>query len=366
MKRLLIFIVALSLIALACEGSAEVAPDPQPATAQVADAQPKDDRILAIDVTDPANGDYDASVTKALDAGAQALSLSLYWDEIETAPEEYAPDPNWLEIANTYYPTHNIAVDLVLNPIDTNQNRVPADLQGLPLDDPEVIARFNKLQDYVFSQIPDLKIVAFSIGNEIDGYLGTDAEKWAAFTAFYAKTSAHTRSLRPDLVIGTKGMFGGMVGSSASYFQTINEHSDAIFVTYYPLNDDFTVREPDTVHEDFGEIITLYPVKDIYFLELGYPSSEVCNSSEAKQAEFIAETFHAWDTYAGQIKIINFAWLNEIPASSIKSLENYYGFSDKGFSAYLGSLGLLNEDGSEKMAFEQLKAEAEVRGWENK
>ncbi len=363
MKRLIIFIIFLAFIALACEDSAEVAPGPTLAPAKITDAQPKGDRILAIDVTDPADGDYDASITTALDAGAEALSLSLFWDDLETAPGEYNPNPNWLAIANAYYPARGIAVDLVINPIDTNQNRLPDDLQDHPLDDPEVIERFNNLLDYVFTQIPDLDIAAFSIGNEIDGYLGTDAKKWKEYTAFYAATSAYARTLRSDLVIGTKGMFDGITGDSAAYFQTINEYSDAIFVTYYPLNSDFTVREPSTVHEDFAKVVALYPDKELYFLELGYPSSEKCDSSEAEQAEFITETFRAWDTHAEQIKAINFVWLNEIPTSSVRELENYYGFSNKGFAAYLGSLGFLNEDGSEKAAFGQLRAEAEARGW---
>jgi hypothetical protein len=226
-----------------------------------------------------------------------------------------------------------------------------------------VIERFNKLLDYIFTQIPDLDIVAFSIGNEIDGYLGTDAKKWAEYTDFYTATSAHARTLRPDLVLGTKGIFDEVTGDAAIYFQEINEYSDAIFVTYYPLNGDFTVREPSTVHDNFAKIVALYPDKEIYLLELGYPSSEICDSSEAKQAEFIAETFNAWDTYAEQIKAINFVWLNEIPSSSVRELESYYGFSNKGFAAYLGSLVFLNEDGSEKAAFGQLKAEAEARGW---
>ncbi len=363
MKRLALFFLTLTLTALACDESAEIAPSPQPASVQIADAQPKGDRTLAIDVTDPADGDYDAAISTAIDAGAEAVSLTLFWDELENAPGEYQPDPNWLEIANAYYPTRKIALDLVINPIDTNQARLPKDLQSLPFDDPEVIARFNHLLDYVFTQIPDLDLVTFSIGNETDGYLGTNEKKWDEYTAFFAATSAHARSLRPDLVIGTKGIFDGITGDNASHFQKINAYSDAIFVTYYPLNNNFTVREPDTVHEDFAKITAAYPDKDIYFLELGYPSSKKCDSSEEKQAEFIAETFHAWDTHNEQVKMINFAWLNEIPSSAVKEFENYYGFSNRSFASYLGSLGFLNEDGSEKASYRQLKAEAEARGW---
>lgn len=362
-KRLLAFITVLSIIVFACNETTETAPNLQPDTAQVVDAQPKADRILAIDVTEAADGDYDHAVTKAMNAGAEALSLSLFWDDLETAPGEYNPDPNWLEIANAYYPTRGIAVDLVLNPIDTNQNRLPEDLKGLPLDDSAVIERFNKLQDYVFSQTPNLDIVAYSIGNEIDGYLGTDEKKWAEYTAFYKATSAHAKSLHPNIVVGTKGMFDGITRNAANYFQRINKYSDAVFVTYYPLNSDFTVHEPNTVHEDFEKLIKLYPEKEIYLLELGYPSSADCDSSEKKQAQFISETFQAWDSHAEQIKVINFAWLNEISPESIKEYEKYYGFSNRGFAAYLGSLGFLNYDGSEKLAYGRLKAEAQARGW---
>ena len=363
MKRFALFIIALALISLACGESAEVTPDPTPAPVKITDTQPKGDRILAIDVTDPADGDYDASITKALDTGAEALSLSLFWDEIETAPGKHEPTPNFLEIANAYYPTRGIAVDLVINPIDTNQARLPKDLQNLPFDDPEVISRFNNLLDYIFTQIPELDIVSLSIGNEIDGYFGTETQKWAEYTAFYAATSAHARTLRSGLVVGTKGMYDGVIGSSADYFQKINAHSDAIFVTYYPLNGDYTVRKPNTVYEDFDAITKAYPEKDIYFLELGYPSSEKCNSSEEKQAAFITETFRAWDIHAEQIKVINFSWLNDISPYSVEEFEKYYGFSNRGFAAYLGSLGFLNYDGSEKSAYGQLKAEAEARGW---
>ena len=363
MKRATFFILILALIALACDESADIAPDPTLAPVKITDAQPKGDRILAIDVTEPADGDYDAAISTAIDAGAEAVSLSLFWDDIEISPNEYNPNPTFLEIANAYYPTRNIALDLVITPIDTNQNRVPADLKDLPIDAPEVITRFNKMLDYAFAKIPDLDLVSLSIGNEIDASLGTDAQKWAAFTTFYAETSAHARTLRPNLVVGTKGMFDGVTGDSADYFQEINQYSDAVFVTYYPLNSVFTVRDPNTVHEDFEKLVNLYPEKEIYLLELGYPSSEVCDSTETKQAQFISETFQAWDTHAEQIKVINFAWLYEVSPDTVKGHEEYYGFENRGFAAYLGSIGFLNYDGSEKSAYGRLKAEADARGW---
>ncbi|NOY99848.1 MAG: hypothetical protein GXP40_11735 [Chloroflexi bacterium] len=364
MKRVLLILLTLALTALACgEQTAAVTPAPLDAPAAVGEVVPKGGRILSIDVTDPADGDYDAALRAALSAGAQAVGLSVFWDDIETAPGEYQPNPNFLEIANAYYPARRTAIDLVLNPIDTNQLRTPADLRDRPFDDPEVIARFNKLLDYVFAQIPDLELVSLSIGNEIDAYLGTDADKWAQYQAFFEAASAHARELRPGLVVGTKGMFDGITGESAAYFQAINAHSDAVLATYYPLNADFTVRDPSVVTDDFAALAAAYPGKPIYLLEAGYPSSPDCDSSEEKQAQFVHEVFRAWDAHADQIIVISFTWLNDIPPASVNELESYYGFSNRGFAAYLGTLGLRAYDGTDKAAFIQLKDEAKARGW---
>ncbi|MBT3712716.1 MAG: hypothetical protein HOG15_05125, partial [Anaerolineae bacterium] len=49
MKRATFFILILALIALACDESADIAPDPTLAPVKITDAQPKGDRILAID-----------------------------------------------------------------------------------------------------------------------------------------------------------------------------------------------------------------------------------------------------------------------------------------------------------------------------
>ena len=175
--------------------------------------------------------------------------------------------------------------------------------------------------------------------------------------------SAIRRSLRPNLLVGGKGMFDGMTGPAAPYFQSLNRHSDVVQVTYYPLNGDFTVRAPDTVYADFQAIAALYPDKPIYFLELGYLSGKANRSSEAQQAEFVRQTFRAWDDHADQIRLITFVWLNDIPSGAVDELTGYYGLSNKAFASYLGTLGLRAADGTEKAALSVLRAEAKARGW---
>ena len=252
---------------------------------------------------------------------------------------------------------------ITLNPIDTTALRLPADLRGKPLDDPQVIARYNKALEYVLSRVPKIELVGLAIGNEIDGYLGADKKKWKQYRRFFKATSAHARRIRPGLLVGTKVMLPSVVGGIQSQVQAINKHSDVLMTTYYPLGKDFKVKSPSVVFKDIDRVIELYKDKPVYFLEAGYPSSRFLGSSEAKQAEFIGAMFKAWDRHRKQIKLVNFIWLHDITEAEVKSYSKYYGLSSKGFAAYLGSLGMRTHRGKDKQAFKALRRESKARGW---
>ena len=125
----------------------------------------KGDRLLGLGLTEGAVG-FGESFNIAQDLGVQVVELSLAWDDIETAPGNY--ENEYLDIANAFYPPNNVQVSLSINPIDTNNLRLPPDLKDKDLDDPEVIERYNKLMDYVLSRTPELDLVSVNIGNEIE------------------------------------------------------------------------------------------------------------------------------------------------------------------------------------------------------
>ena len=322
-------------------------------------------RILVIDVNEPEDGNYDAAMDMVKIAGAQAVNLTVFWDDIETAPGEYNPDPNWLAVANAYYPAQNVQVSLVISVIDTTANRLPADLADKPFAAPAVIERGQRLLDYVFSQIPDLNLTSLSIGNEVDIYLGGDAALWQQYQTFYKAAAAYARSKQPGLDVGVKATYDGLVDFASDHLTAINQSSDVIMMTYYPLKGDFTVEDPLVVPSAFKEITSKYPDRPIFIMEAGYPSSSDCDSSEAKQAEFIHQVFTAWDAHADQIQLISFTWLTDLHPSSVDEMENYYGLSDHKFGEFLRTLGLRTYPGSgvEKEAFTVLKTEAASRGW---
>jgi hypothetical protein len=322
---------------------------------------PKGDRILGMDVSDTAEGEnYDTTFAIARELGVQDVGLSLDWRDIEIAPETY--DTPWLEIANLYYPPYHTSVSLTIRPIHTNLKPVPADLVDITFDNPVMIERFNRLMDYVFSQIPDLQLSSLVIGSEFDIYLGTDEEQWRQWIAFCRATSEYIRSQRPDLPVAFEATFNGIMGVAAEAVQELNEFADIVGVSYYPL-DNFSVQDPSVVEADFAALTAAYEGRTIYFYQLGYPSSEFLGSSEARQAEFIRETFRAWDTHADQIALIDFTWLTDSSPQGVQEVEDYYGFGGEAFRAFIGSLGLRTFGGEPKAALLALEEEANWRGW---
>lgn len=323
----------------------------------------KVDRILSIDITMAQDNDYNSAFALAKDAGIQATSLSLSWADFETSANTFEPETNWLKIANDYYPAQNTQISLMLGFIDTNNLRLPHDLQNRDFDDPELINRFKAFVDYVFLQIPNLELNSLAINNEIDIYLGTDKLLWQQYQVFYQEIANYIHTTYPDIKLGSKITFDGLSSFAKLQAKELNLYSDVIMLTYYPLNANFSVKEPSTVSKDFALFVELYPDKPIYILEAGYPSSSLLGSSEEKQAEFIKEVFIAWDANVEHIKLIDFTWLHDISPSSLIEYSNYYGINSSFFLAYLETLGLRTFDGEDKKAFKIFINEVKARAW---
>ncbi|MHB1000213.1 MAG: hypothetical protein ACYC27_13305 [Armatimonadota bacterium] len=323
----------------------------------------KGNRILAIDINEAETGGFNPAFDLARKLGAGDTGLSLDWSDLE--PEELKYDAKWLYIANIYYPAAKMPISLTIRPISTNRKVVPTDLMNAAFDDPRMISRFKSLINFIFSQIPDVKLNSLVIGSEMDAYLGTDEIKWKQYQQFYKVISEYVRAKHPAVKIASEGTFDGLTGKAKSFMKVLNQNSDIIGVSYYPLNLDFSVKDPFVVGADMKSIVSLYPTKEIWFYQLGYPSSESLNSSESKQAAFIREVFTAWDKNASRVRMIDFTWMHDLPQSALDKHAEYYGLSDPKFLEFLRTLGFRTYQGAgkDKEAFKVLQTEARKRGW---
>ena len=324
---------------------------------------PRGERLLGVAVTEARGEDFGDALTVATDAGMEVTNLALAWDDLETAPGRFDPDPNFLAVADAFYPDVGLRVALELNPVDTNNDRRPPDLRGLPFDHPDVLARFSALLTWAAAEAPDLGVVSLTLGNEVDALLGDDAEAWAAYGRFFTETSRRARSLWPGVGVGVKATFDGLVGPSRDRLAALNASADVVMATYYPLGADFAPRPPGTVGPDFDRLAALYPDRPISILEAGYPSGSECGGSEAAQAAFVREAFAAWDRHADQVRLVSFTWLTDLAPETVSALAAYYGVGGRCFEDFLGTLGLREHGGRAKPALRALAEESEQRGW---
>jgi len=359
MKR---FFLSLILLAFSCGDS--TGPHVEGYTVIPAESpQPRGNRLFGINPLESDQG-FTASFEKAMEAGIQVVEVNLMWNEIEPSQGVYQ-DPYGILEAITFYGYQDIEVLLTISVINTVKTTVPDYLQGYQFSSPDMVASFNAMADWVFSQIdPSVIVAGFSIGNEIDIYLSGQAS-WLDYTQFYQETATHSRQQRPFTPVGVKcTVTGGLLGGEEAEIQNINAYSDVVMLNYYPNGVQFTVLDPEVVHEHFDSIAESFPGEEIWMTELGYQSgSAYCGSSETIQAQFYHEMFTAWDDHRDQISLVLVDWLHDASDEQVAEWTDYYGLSDPAFVEFLATLGLRNHNHTDKFAWLQVLEETGARGW---
>ena len=324
----------------------------------------KGDRVLGIDVNMAEDNDYDKAFGLAKFLGSEVTSLSMNWKDIETAPEKYEDPGGNLAITNIYYPQKS-KIALYIRSVDTASKMTPADLETVPFTAKEMAERYLKMIDWVFIQIPNVELLFLSVGDEIDLMMGDNKELYRDFGVFLKTIRGEIKKKHSNLHVGFTATLHGLTEKVPDELKTLNQYSDMVFVSYYPVDESSGLKEPSVIASDYEALVKKYPNRTIYIEQTGYPTSPFLKSSEAKQREFIRETFRAWDTHASQIKYVSFAWLTDLPQTSLDAYKEYYGTNDKNLLEFLRTLGLRTYHGSgqDKEAFRAVQAEAKARGW---
>ncbi len=333
----------------------------------------KGNRILGMDISNYGDEDihgYGDALLKARDElKAELIDLHLNWDVLEgETAGDYSGLGNF-SFLDSFYNDYNVKVALTIAVIDTNALTIPAYISDSTLF-ADMLNDFKNLIDEIFSVLPNMianDLLILSVGNEIDVYLAEHPDRWSDWKSFYTQAKAYieTKStgINDNLIIGTKVTVGGVFSNSQSDILNVVDGDDDILLTYYPLKGDFTVQEETVVFDDFDQLVTIFSGKQLYFLELGYPTSDACNSKKNKQALFFEKTFKAWDEHISEIPLVIFSWLCDLSQEQVDAFEDQYEISDEAFLEYLRTLGFMTYDWQEKVGFDFISAHAETRGW---
>ncbi len=360
----LICLIALMIVLAACSGGGG-STDPAPGPAPPPPPTPSGNRMLGLGIIEGAGESFQAATDAAKQAGVEYVELTLAWNAIETAPGVFAPDPDFATIADGFYPAQNIGIKLSIVTLDTVGDLRPDWHKALAWDDPALIDAAWAMISRTLDAMPSTQFVGISIGNEVDSPLSGQTIIQNEFINFVRAIEQRLQTRLPSVPVGVKMTFGGLTGSERDFIMRLNNETDVVMLTYYPLNADFTPRSPDVASADFATMVSSFPGREIFLAEIGYQSSANCGSSEAAQASFVTNAFAAWDEHDTAITRMLWNWQTDITQAALDNYETIFGISDVCFLEYLGTLGLRNQDASIKPGWTRFVSEGTVRGFGN-
>lgn len=309
--------------------------------------------------SDPAAKEVlDAAFGETLAAGADVYELSSSWADLEPSPGEINIETlkPYLDILKSL----NIKPYLALKTIDTVTLNLPSDLadgelkDGRHFNDHLILDRFHHLMDALVPLLVESGTFFISVGNEVDSWLAVHPDEVQPYIEFVASTRDYIHSIEPRMGVGATITYGG-IAAGLDFIPDLLAVSDAAAFTYYPLNPDFTVRDPSTAADDLALMVKVAGDLPILFQEIGYPSGYLPtpsnNSSPEKQSRFFAEFFAAVERYP-QIRFISVLHLSDWSEDECDFFAGYYGSDAAAFKEYLCSLGLWTVDGQPKPAYQ--------------
>lgn len=343
-------------------------------------ASPMAGRAVGMDILNVRPGtDYSQNLGQLQSLPGSYQHFSVNWSSIETTDGKGSnsgrleDSNNYLSMINSVATSSKTKITLIIRPIDTTGRKTPADLSDMNFNDPIMVKRFEKALDFIFTKIEPTNLVDVMIGNEVDTYNpGSDKDFWIEYANFLHAITVYVNTKYPHIPVGFVGTFKGLSDPSIKtpdgwpaqqVLQTFAKFVNVVGVTYYPLADDFKVRSPNEATQDLDKMAAAYPSQiKFHFTEVGYPSASENASSPEQQAAFYCAFMKAWDKQKDRIPYVSFLRLNDLSNSEVAGTASAYGLSSNTFTAYLRTLGLVDEHGTEKPALKTLKDELKRRG----
>lgn len=317
--------------------------------------------LVSVEVNVPAGGgaaEYTKWFQTAYDLGAiRHLQASPIWDQAETSAGRYN-----LQSVDSVFPQakkYNLPVYLNFRVIDTNRIALPKYLASRTLDDPAVLSAFEKFVDAVASRSQGT-VQWVSIGNEVDVFLLDHAGVIPAYARFVAAAANKVRQKFPGVGLTVNMTFPGLREWGGS-LRPLGDLCDFVSFTYYPLNADFSLRDPSNVTTDIQSLIAAAGSRPLFLQEIGYSSAPLIGASEAKQAKFIENGFAALRANRANMIGAYFVWMFDLSDAVLKEQTGYYKMSGADrFKAYLGTLGMFDKSARPKAAWTAFEREVKA------
>jgi hypothetical protein len=314
-----------------------------------------------------------AAYSAIVKSGGDLAQIGVTWADVEPTKGQY--DFSGLLSSLQWAQSQGQHAIVGVNAINTNVLSIPKDLLskdgknlrfGLTWSSPEIVQRYSLMVDQA-ARIAQLGgAVHFSVGNEVDGVLSSNKAMQYPFAEFivYAK-AAVTKATSAEMSVGvsyTWDAWKALRAVKAPWLDIMNNVTDGILLTWYPLQSNFSVMPPSVGADYFNEMVATLPDgKCVIQQELGYPSgynnaSSTDGSSPAAQAAFYAAALSGAKNLEPDAKrklrgVMPFDLSDWTPATC-EYFSQYYKVSSPAFVEYLCTLGITAADGTGKPALD--------------
>lgn len=242
------------------------------------------------------------------------------------------------------------SLSLEIVQIDDNPN-YPKEIVFTNFDDPQFVNSFKNFIRKLLDRYNG-KIEYLWIGQEVDYYLHNHQEQKEPFLTFFQEVRGEVKSINPDITIGVVGNYNlAKEFNETALLQDFADRGDAIALTVYP-EDVGGIDTPSKTQDYFNELMALFPGKKVAIYETAW-SSQGPNGSEEKQVRYVKEISKVIEKHNFEF----FSWyiLHDFSEGDNRVVSGGYDVGEEDFLAWHGSLGLLNNDGSEKLVWKTWK-----------
>ncbi|MFP4564036.1 MAG: hypothetical protein ACLFRY_12090 [Spirochaetia bacterium] len=242
----------------------------------------------------PATTDaIEARWQEALDAGLRVGRLQIDWDELEPRPGEY--NTAALEVPLKVYSRQDLQTFLLVSVYDSEGPVVPEYLEGVPLDDTELISRFQKLMDWVVPMLISYDGYLISVANEAGNSFGEVPGLHEEVFTFLQEARRYIHGIDDRMAV-TATVAEGNIGIEKPGVQELIEESDVACFNFYgavttgkfPYAKAQSRRE---IRSDIERMLRLSGSKQIVIQELGMWSGSNLLPSNAEIQRRFFETF---------------------------------------------------------------------------
>lgn len=346
--------------------AAPASPEPIDAGDDAAPA-PKGARALGIAV-DRTSATYTDALRTMIDAGANVTSVEVVWDELETPYDAGAGADAATQVSDFTLHGPALVLDalggkavLELDVADDGGRRTPADLAGVAFDDPALVARFLRAQDYLLGTTAEMPLVGYVIGSRVDV---ADPAALTAVARLFAQAAPAARARRPGLSVGLS-VSPAALSARAADLAPSWAASDFVAVRLDPVlpsPDAGLLPAPLAAANALLRAAGAAPEgKPLFVLGAGYPS--VGDGGAEAQGAFVRALFAEWDRAAARVPVLVVdRWEDLSPATATRAADRS-GRSDPAAVDALRTTGFHDEAGAPKPAFGALVEEARRRGF---